>query len=1146
MAQTVEIPGVGSVEFPDGMSKEEMEKSIQGYLKEEHPLSLPEPTPESVEGADPSLVAPWFNPIEAALGAGVGGAIGKGAMALPALKAALVDMVAGTAAEEVSGDKSDRFLLPMIVNVLGGVFIEKSGGKVLKGLKSLAGLKRLPSTKVAQDLIEEVSATGAKKGTEEFATSLEQKVKENLKGAIREQLDLFKKGEVKTVSKVEESGLELGKPGEFLGSRFEPAIEGGQIDLFPAGEKALGKEALSKKLLQAKWEAEARKAIEEGSKVGKFVSLKEEKPGLEQFISREMTMDKTPETRAMYVYARKSESSTTFETVKWDEKVEGLGFGGLSAKEKSNLFLAREGKLDVNTLTEKELKAFQEANPKIQAMLDGMYSYYGRYALKKSGVEVPAGAGVKEIEELLKKEGLSPSYLDNYLPHIFNGDYWVTVGGKKVSAFTNEFSALKEAKRLLKEQPSKDIRVTTRPSFNTEDVSYLGRKGYERFIGKIKDVLNEGLEETIFTREDVQNSLKGVVQPRPSHKFVGNFLERLVDSPNYEKDIEKALSFYGKSVIRKVNLDDYVDTQEKILSQSKGLSPEMVKYVREVFEPSVMGRPSKLDSAVSNSLEALGLPRSGLKSLASSAQRLQFLWDMGYSGITAIAQLGQQINTLSVVGPKHFKSYHSIAGDMLTTSGREKVKEAFDVAIHDVNLLGKPVEHFKQIFSPSGLFRATELGNRVGAYMSGKSWGGEIYDLLRSGSIKDKNKALGRLSIIVPKTDSLYQEALNLAIGKSSRDRTTFGIEAGLETVQWTQGQYGRISSSPLFDTNFIKALVPYKQFLINQMRFSMRLASPWGILKHPKEALTFLGTTAAIGGMYGNPLLWGYAHSADVAMRYLWPEKETLTEFLDRKGYDAGLVGKLGADISGAVSVNLPTKLTDVTGRLGKGAYDLGSYINARTQGRSGRQEWRNLMYDSIPSQGRRLIEGGGTSGLLPEGVRSGLEKAGIPLSGKGEVRSTKTGELIEEVNDPALRGVKSFLGVRPPQESRMQRRAYELSLQEKASGLRKRDFRDDLSVAIQKGDMNKVDGLLGEVATEIDRQSDLFLHGTTEKRKMEAVSRLTELQDVLKETGLKSPLLKLMVEKKYRTVLKAPKGTRPLAIERMLPIEEGEEGIN
>lgn len=1139
MPQTIEVKGLGEFEFDDNLSDADIDRIVNEEIipaySQNSKVFPPESqlkSPGAMSLVDKPLEEPWFNPIDAAVtGAAVPYKIGAKLMR-PVVGAGLnvfQDAIVGSAAEAL--DTGESKLLPLVVNLVGGVGIGLAGDKLITGVTNLSRMTKEGSESILGRLTQKSVDKGLQKGTPEFADDL---VKETQK-EIREQLELhLGKPPLRTPISPDSNPYTLGKPGEFLGAPFEPSPSE-QMELLKLGKGLKAREY--KKTLEEEAKltiARTKQVTAESLEKGSITKGDGPKPGLEQYISKEATMNKTVPTRAIYVGARKAEATNNSEINQAefliDEMLKEGGVKKLPKGEDANVFLALEGKYEVGKLSESGQKAFATLQPKVKKLLDTLLIRYGRMLLTHRGApekDVAAISNIDNLQELFVKYKIPIQYLDNYMPHIFQGDYWFKVDGKRVQSFQTEMGALKAAEEHLAQNPNAKIEVTSTPVFTNDDAVFLTRKGYERFVSRIKNVLSKGEEVPVLTREDIVETLQGVARPLPQYKFVGNFLDRIADNPNYEKDIEKALKLYSSSVIRKTNIDSYLRLQEKELGSMGPELSEMKRYVKNVFEPVVVGRPGDFDRAISNTLNNLGLPKRTLDKVVGGARNFQFVADMGYSMVTAVAQTAQQMNTLAVVGPKHFNSYKRIAELAFSKSGKGQLKEAFDQVIHEATLVGHPVEHITQLFSPTGLFRATELGNRVGAYLSGKSLGGELYDTLKKGTAKQKASALQRIKLLVPETDDLYNKGSMLAAG-GEVDKRIFEIETAIETVNRTQGQYGKIITPPILDTALARLIAPYKQFLINQMELTYRLAVPHPInaikkgslrelFPHPKEGLMFLGAYGALAGVYGNPVLYGYMYAFDKAQKMLWPEDESVLELLERKGYHSGLIGKLGADISGTLTVNLPTKASELIGRVAKLPLSGYDYVKGRLEGRPAREEWNLLTRDALPSQARRAIEAYG-------------------IAQTGEITNWRTDELLRESDDPSWDATMTLLGIKNPDDVATLRRGYDLKQKEAISRAVVKDYRGDLALAISRGDVEEMDKTVDDVLSQLEDSISLFESATSEKRRMEAMAKAMELTEILNEARLKQPLLGHTIDARMRAVMGAPKRMRPLASE-MLP---------
>jgi len=858
-------------------------------------------------------------------------------------------------------------------------------------------------------------------------------------------------------------------------------------------------------------------------------------PGLEQYISRESTMNKTPWTRQIYRAGRTFADNMGFSRTFYDETVDDMmkkgGFNKLKGKDAEDVFLSLEEKTDLSKLSPQALKARTELEKPVREFNDALWTGMAQNALKEKGVpvnEILSADGIEGLTKLLGENEIPIGYLDNYLSHVFQGDYWLEVGGKKLKKYPNEWKALFDAQKLVKEDPSQEVKVIVDSITSPDDVTYLSQRGLWGLVSRIKEKIGEdGME--VMTNEQIRDSLRGTVSTRPKRRFVGNFMKRLSDNPNYEKDLPKVMKYYGYQVSRKLNQDKFTREAERLtnaMMKDGDRYGEMAKYSKDKFIPAVLGHPSGFDKTLSHAAGLMGLDKQIFKKLAGRGQTAQFIWDLGYSASSAMVNSLQSMNTIALAGPKAFGKAlkHGagvkVRGKILSPWADPKVVEEAITAIeHEASLLGTSVRHkAKSLLMPTGLFKEVELRNRLQAYFSGREYGFEIFDSLKKGG-KSAEKALSRLRLVVPDTDPLYESALDV-IRKKGGDKTTFATEAAYEMVEKTQFRYGKVAGSPIFDQGFVKMMSPYKSFLINQSKLSYDLLNPYGIFKHPKEAATFAGLYFAAGGLEGNPVLAAYGHLADTVMTKLYPEKRNLSEYLEDKGFDSGILGKAGVDISGQLAVNLPTSPSEMIGRVGTiigDTYELKKAKARVTPGIGDRplatREKRKVFRNLLPSQARRLYEAN-------------------RVFKTGEVIRPITGSLVRKVDDPTLEALKVAFGVRGYDESRLLRD--EMALQERKEALKKRtgDYRQQFVDSLAEGD---VGGALKLVESSLKGVSDslqMIQRATSPRRKSEAITELQSWIDTYGSTrtsALQNPMMRRFIPEMERKILKGtPEGMK------------------
>jgi hypothetical protein len=146
MAKTVDIPSIGTVDFPDAMSNDEIEKAIRQLLAERAPVQ--QMLQQAQQAQQVSTPSPG----------GIGRQLGLTARAAITGAAAPVTMIADP--------------LTALMNMAAGRTVAAPPSQTLQGLLTSAGLPQAetPQERVSQDVAQALSGTGATAGAAKLAS----------------------------------------------------------------------------------------------------------------------------------------------------------------------------------------------------------------------------------------------------------------------------------------------------------------------------------------------------------------------------------------------------------------------------------------------------------------------------------------------------------------------------------------------------------------------------------------------------------------------------------------------------------------------------------------------------------------------------------------------------------------------------------------------------------------------------------------------------------------------------------------------------------------------------------------------------------------------------------------------------------------
>ncbi len=600
-------------------------------------------------------------------------------------------------------------------------------------------------------------------------------------------------------------------------------------------------------------------------------------------------LKKSPRTAGVYRTAKEYTEGLEKDLYAWlGNRLETLKkrFKGMSDEEKERVIDVVEGKLKNADGKTKEIAK------EIRSYLDDIYNY-------------------------VKEQGLDISYREDYFPHLFEGNIRVKVGDEFVSAKTWD-EALEVATKGLEEGKDVKIKAFLRPDI------YEVKITNPRFW-KLVNNLEQGVE---LTKDEVKQLVKEAgIGRRPRYRFVGNLLQRKYNIDGYIKDPETALSLYTFTLLKKLHQDRFLKEFERTY---QNVPSAKLRQLLDEYKEQVLGYPTKGEQITADIVNSFLKTRPGRvllralnKSVGSELSPFQVRKAAGISGYWAnyVADLGLSALSAAVNSTQVALNVAPVLGVRSVVRGGNKYikglikgdekikKELFDAGV----LTETGFENMRASAKdyPLIMFKAVEVANRVATYGAAK-------DYAKRNGVEGMLKVLDVLG--VSKDDPLYKKILDKKVPLEEK-----AIDFAREVADKTQFRYEKFAAPRALSGSIVKLLFPYKNFLINQILLSARMATR-NAIKHPREALQFFGAAMLIGGVAGNPILnYGYE-----VIDWLYREQtgKSLEDEIDNPTLKAFIKGGLplvaGIDIRSSVKIDVPTSFRDLLGRPGRLAMAL------------------------------------------------------------------------------------------------------------------------------------------------------------------------------------------------------------------------------
>ena len=618
---------------------------------------------------------------------------------------------------------------------------------------------------------------------------------------------------------------------------------------------------------------------------------------------------------------------------------------------------------------------------------------------------------LNELRQFGIDNGLSIHKIENYVPHIFEGNWRVWINGQlHTKFFKNHIDAVNKAIEVIKAGGEADVGpVMPKDAYDI----YLREARMGRLIGKLHR------SSKIPSAEIREYLRKANVKQVPKERFFGNMLQRKTNNPDFIKDLDVVIRMYAYGISRKV----YQDKFKKEITALREEAVPKLGEVLEKYEGRVAGVPQALEewiaSVTASAAEAIGLGArdanvSGLKRIIWMMSAAQYVYDLGLMTSSAAVNLTQLfINTIPLTRSpaataKGIKAAVNALRDPKSKERLELQEMGITAEIssalegQDTQLLQNKLAKWALDF-PLFMFKGVEISNRANTYFIGK------------------NLALSNPKKVMKILDTLQ-------IPESARIRRMkgeeFAREFGAELVNNTQFRIEKFNAPGLLTSPTFKLLAPYKGFLINQhvlmfkllkagLRDPLKLKSTDGM----QALAAFMAASFAIGGKETNPLTSTTYAIMEEAYERVYHQKLgelKVGDFKLGEIMEFGFPAQFDYDFTSALLLQNPTEyLTDplqATGRyadlgigLAKGTTGLTQELWATVTGEGlgftkSIEAGKEVFDAAIPRFGHKAIDV-----LFTDAVSEGVKrtKKGLKLieTPKGKTFRTLSGLPMKEV---------------------------------------------------------------------------------------------------------------------------------------------------
>jgi len=748
---------------------------------------------------------------------------------------------------------------------------------------------------------------------------------------------------------------------------------------------------------------------------------------------------------------------------------------------------------------------------------------------------------LKDVREYLIEHGHQVSYLEGYLPHVFQGRFWVSTKDEFSHKVETIGQALQIAQEWIEEGKTR-VRVMQDTFIPPDDATMLSTRGYWRLVKAIQKQAGESVEilEDLDTDEIHQMLSEGkVARPKPRKRFFGNMMRRVVDNPNYLKNLDEIMRLYFYGASRKVGQDIFWRKVQRNIDAMPAGDQRLKQFIETVYLPGTLAHPTNMEEAVANIFHKLkivpGFSSQDFRKIMHNINLVQYVWDLGLSGSSAIANASQFfMNAYPIVGEvSALKGYRKGAKTffnkkLLAEVEQMGITQGVSAITGEILVTKDALKEFKSkmLFKagPKGFAEATlipfttvEVMNRFSTYWAGKDFAAK--------QLNKGKSAADTARMVVPDTSSLF--ALGQKIDNRLADETTtrnaswkaktgrlqkeFAQKFGYELNDKVNFRVGRENLPQIIREVPARLFSPYKSFLLNQLKYTVDTLNPKGVKTNPKKALRFTIMTLALAGVAGNPIVYGVFQM----LRYLYKQlfDVDIEKELRRKNLMRGIPGKVGLDISGSVAMQMPRRLYDLLGRYGKIAIELGNLAYEKGTGAGTIRTERKLKRQTMPAQMQRVADA-------------------MEILGRGEYITPITRTPVAISEKPWVAAVKRAAGILPADVARAFDEEREIEKLKKRYKSLSSDLTERWAEAVKNGDPEKMDRTIRKVVHNVTDALDRLSEAKTQDQVASAMTDLLFWQAwIEKDEKFKNAILRKHIPRQIMKKRKLPKYLQPEA---------------
>lgn len=381
-------------------------------------------------------------------------------------------------------------------------------------------------------------------------------------------------------------------------------------------------------------------------------------------------------------------------------------FDYLSPEDRIRVGRAVEGKIPVDKLSEVEQIAAKEyrkwldeladytkirarVGDRVKITINGkkrLVEIVGEYfdpdiTKSKYDVRIVGSRGVSKKTFTVPFEAVNTKYRQNYLPHVFKGQYMVLIPDhaeptEQVRFFETLEDArqflfqLAQAEGILNKAPEEAIKEITRRGWGIypryfvpyELSLFMSRQALGRLTAAIDQELKKAFGQDIakrgFTKAKLWDILKTEIRLQPKLRYFNHLLPREKNIGHYIEDPLTIGRIYLMGAVKKVEGDKYRKTAFEIIRTARRATfgdpywQRYWDYFTRYAEEVESAKPTRLEVIVDNFIRDIGgdhqwFYRRSLQKLST----LMTLWGLGFSPMSAIVNLSQLAwNTFPILG----------------------------------------------------------------------------------------------------------------------------------------------------------------------------------------------------------------------------------------------------------------------------------------------------------------------------------------------------------------------------------------------------------------------------------------------------------------------------------------------------------------